>query len=266
MTVAIGLVCKDGVLVASDSMASDPQTAHKRTKVFRLDCCPVVWTAAGSVYVIEEVEAALITLDGKRGADGGPPLAFAKPDLTGLRNSLKASIHGAMKKSYESALSSAPFPPGAIAVGFETEFIVCGYANGTPWLLDFGRNGQVNWSTTPGFSAVGSGGPFATVAHGLMAHYLAAPLSLKLGMMVAYRAIETTCEVSRGDVGMPVQIALVDSSGARVLDDDEVREVGDAVSGWKTVEGETLRMSVKDAQAGAKEDLPSIEDEPEEAL
>ena len=63
MTVAIGLVCNDGVLVASDSMASEAQTAHDVTKVFKLDCCPVVWTAAGSVYVIEEVKTALAGID-----------------------------------------------------------------------------------------------------------------------------------------------------------------------------------------------------------
>ncbi len=213
------------------------------------------------MYVIEQVQAALTTLDSARGPGGGPPLAFAKPDLTGLRNKLMASIHGAMKKAYESVLSSTPVPPGGIASGFESEFIVCGYANGTPWLLDFGSNGQVNWNTTPGFSAVGSGGPFATVAHGLMAHYVAVPLSLKLSTMVAYRAIETTCEVSPGGVGLPVQIAVVDDSGSRVLDDDEVREVGDAVAGWKTLELESLKMSAEDAKAGAHGDLPSIEDE-----
>src|SRR5689334_9954730 len=99
MTVAIGLVCKDGVLVASDSMASDPLTAHNITKVFKLECCPVVWTASGSVYVIEEVKTALDGIDRPNTKTGGPPVAFAQPDLTALRGSLKGAIHRTMRST-----------------------------------------------------------------------------------------------------------------------------------------------------------------------
>lgn len=101
-------------------------------------------------------------------------------------------------------------------------------------------DGQVNWHTSFGFYAVGSGGPFATVARGLMAHYLSTPLSVEQGLKVAYRAIDTTCEVSPGGVGPPVQLAVVDDSGARILDEVAVNSVGDLVTRWKTLEIETL--------------------------
>jgi 20S proteasome alpha/beta subunit len=258
MTVAIGLVCNDGVLVASDSMASDPQTAHDATKVFKLDCCPVVWTAARSVYVIEEVQNALAGIDHPNANTGGPPQMFGRPDLPALRGSLKATIHRTMETCYKSALASTPFPPGVIAPGFGAEFLVCGYANSIPWLLEFGQDGQINWQTQFGFSALGSGGPFATVARGLMAHYLANPLSLEQSMKVAYRTIETTYEVSPGGVGPPVQIAVVDRNGARVLDRADVEAIGVLVDRWKTLEAETLNMSPEDAKEGAEGDLPSI--------
>ena len=45
MTVALGLVCSDGVLVASDSMASNGRVASAAIKVHRLDKRPIVWTA-----------------------------------------------------------------------------------------------------------------------------------------------------------------------------------------------------------------------------
>jgi proteasome beta subunit len=259
VTVAIGLVCNDGVLVASDSMASDPQTAHSVTKVFQLKYCPVVWTAAGSVYVIEEVEAALAGIDQPNTQTGAPPAAFAEPNLNALRERLKGIVHRTMKKCYESALVSSPLPPGAIANGFATSFLVAGYANQKPWLLEFAHDGQVNWHTTFGFYAFGSGGPFARVAHGLMAHYLSADLCLKQGLKVAYRAIETTCEVSPGGVGMPVRIAMVDNDGPRVLDESEVNEVGDLVARWKTLEAETLGMTSDDAKMTAQGDLPVME-------
>jgi 20S proteasome alpha/beta subunit len=261
VTVAIGLVCSDGVLVASDSMGSDIQTASKVTKVFKLDCCPIVWTAAGSVYVIEEVKQALKGIDLANTQTGGPPTVFAKPDPAGLRNKLKGTILKTMGTCYSGALASTPLPPGAIAPGFIADFLVCGYANATPWLLEFARDGQVNWHTDAGFYALGSGGPFATVAHGLMAHYLATPLSIGQRMKVAYRAIETTCEVSHSGVGPPVQIAVVDDAGARILGKEEVDAVGEQVARWKTLEVETLNMTSEDAQATAEGDLPSMGDE-----
>jgi proteasome beta subunit len=233
-------------------MASDPQTAHKVTKVFKLQSCPVVWTASGSIYVIEEVTAALAGID-------QPTTAFTEPNLTALRERLRAHIHKTMKKCYGSALSASPFPDGAIPGSFATSFLVAGYANQTPWLLEVAHDGQLNWHTEFGFYAIGSGGSFARVAHGLMAHYLSTQLTLKQGLQVAYRAIETTCEVSPGGVGMPVRIALVDSSGARILETGEINQIGDMVARWKTLEAETLTMDAEEAKMSAEGDLPVME-------
>lgn len=265
MTVAIGLVCNDGVLVASDSMASNPPTASTVTKVFKLNHCPIVWTASGSVYVIEEIQNALDGIDAPNQNTGGPPPVFAQPNESGLRARLKGVMHPAMRKSYESALASTPFPAGAIAPNFRTDFLIAGYANSTAWLLEFAGDGQINWHTPAGFYALGSGGPFATVAHGFMAHYLTQRLSLEQGIKVAYRAIETTCEVSQGGVRPPVQMAIVDASGPRVFSKEEVDEVGVLVERWKALEADTLRMTAEDAQAGAQGDLPSLEDESQES-
>jgi hypothetical protein len=93
----------------------------------------------------------------------------------------------------------------------------------------------------------------------LMAHYLSTQLTLKQGLQVAYRAIETTCEVSPGGVGMPVRIALVDSSGARILETGEINQIGDMVARWKTLEAETLTMDAEEAKMSAEGDLPVME-------
>jgi 20S proteasome alpha/beta subunit len=261
VTVAIGLVCKDGVLAASDSMGSDQMTAHKAIKVHALDHCPVVWTASGSVYVMEEVAAKMAGFDKPNENDGGPPKQFREPNLPVLRQTLFAAINPAMLKCYQSALASTPFEAGRTNADFMTSFLILGYSNETPWFLEFAQDGQVNWHTDPRFYAVGSGGSFATVAHGLMAHYLSEPLTLNDAKKVAYRAIETTCEVSSMYVGMPVQIAVVDKDGPKVLTEDEVNEVGDAVARWKELEAETLRMGSDAASAAAQGDLPSMGDD-----
>ena len=89
MTIAVGLVCSDGVIIASDSMASSGNVAVHADKVYRLDHLPVVWSASGSVYVIEEVEQHLrLGVDGPAG-DGsgeGPVILDAFTRLVAIRH------------------------------------------------------------------------------------------------------------------------------------------------------------------------------------
>jgi 20S proteasome alpha/beta subunit len=121
------------------------------------------------------------------------------------------------------------------------------------------HDGQFNWHTDERFYAIGSGGPFATVCHALMKHYISDELTLDKGMQLAYRAIATTCDVSSGLVGLPVQLAVVDSGGQRVLDDDEVRKIGVAVDRWKQLESETLLLGAEESSQEVADDLPSLE-------
>ena len=81
-------------------------------------------------------------------------------------------------------------------------------------------------------------------------------LSLELGLKVAYRAIETTCDVSAGSVGLPVQLGLVDEGGARILTLEEVTQVQDEVTGWKQLERELFRGKLQPAPV---EEPPTIE-------
>lgn len=253
MTVALGLVCKDGVLVAADSMGSEELTAAKSQKVRVFGRTPALWTASGSVYVMEEVTEALKKLDAG-GKPDAPLSAFTTPDLVGLRTQLKNSIHPAMSKAYASALSTVPVPPGHVHPSFVTNFVVVGYSAGTPWLLELAHDGQLNWHHERRFYATGSGGPFATVAMGLMSHYVTADLTLNEGKMLAYRTIETTIEVSNGLVGPPVQIATCDATGTEILTEDEIENVRTGVERWKTIERESLRMGTEAEQATG--DLP----------
>lgn len=239
MTVALGLVCKDGVLVASDSMGSDGHTASISTKVRAFGRSPVIWTASGSQYVIEEVTAAFEQLDLSGSADA-PLQAFTTPTLPALRAKLNNSAIPTMRKAYENALSTTPIPPGAIHNNFVSNFLVLGFSNETPWFLEINHDGQLNWHTERGFYATGSGGPFATVARGLMGHYLGDELTLEQGKMVAYRAISTTIEVSSSGVGPPVQLAICDKDGQRTLRADEIDSIEVSVERWKELERQSL--------------------------
>lgn len=255
MTVAIGIVCTDGVLVASDSMGSDQQTASFSKKVHAFDRSPVIWTASGSQYVVEEVTEAFQGIDSS--GNGAAPLGIlSNPNLPLIRKKLNGAANPAMRKAYENALASNPIPAGSTHNSFFTNFLLLGYGSGTPWFLEISGDGQLNWHTEDGFYATGSGGPFATVARGLMSHYLADDLTLEKGKLVAYRAIATTIEVSNSSVGLPVQIAVCDAEGQRILDVEEIESIKVSVDRWKEIE----RQSLIDVQQGeAADDLPEFE-------
>ncbi|MEU4364382.1 hypothetical protein [Promicromonospora sp. NPDC023987] len=258
MTVALGLVCSDGVLVASDSMGSNNTVADHSVKVRASNPAPVVWTAAGSVYVIEEVEAALASSLGT--ASGGtPPQIFFDPNESAIRGRLRPVLNKTMGGAYASALHVAPASPGGMTMlPFASDFLLLGYANGTPWFLEFAQDGQVNSHSERGFYAVGSGGHFASVARALMKHYLDREIPLELGRMLAYRTIATTVEVSPGGVGLPVQIAECNSEGPRILTTEEIEAVGAGVDAWKTLERESLRIGLGEVEAAPAGDLPSL--------
>lgn len=242
MTVALGLVCTDGVVVASDSMgSSEHDTASESVKVHAVTGLPVIWTSSGTVFVKEEVERAIAT----KWNPGNAKIrnAFGTPDLNGVRDIIQREGVDAVGSAYANAL-----PLGRQMVNqqsgrhvFHTSFLFLGWASDTPWFLEFDGQGQLNWHTEARIKAIGSGGAFADVAGALMSHYLdGEDLSVELGKRVAYRAIEATCQVSSQYVAEPVQLAVVDSTGARVLTPEEVLEVKHAVTGWKQMERELL--------------------------
>jgi 20S proteasome alpha/beta subunit len=261
MTVALGLVCSDGVLVASDSMASNGPVASTAVKVHKFSAQPIVWTASGSVYVIEEAAQQLSVLENQITADTAAQAAFSKPDLPLIRQNVVRFIKNTMAQCYGSALPygvNQKMPDG-IHHPFVTDFLVAGYTNATSYLLEVANDGQVNWHTNEGFYAIGSGGAFAAVAQGLMKHYLdAGPLPLQYGMQLAYRTIETACDVSSMFVRTPVQLAVVDSAGARVLEHAEIEQLKDEVLGWKQLERDALWRKVSDVPAEELETPPSF--------
>ena len=59
MTIAIGMVCQDGVLVASDSMGSSGTVAHEVEKARALHRSPIVWAASGSSYMTQQIEMSI---------------------------------------------------------------------------------------------------------------------------------------------------------------------------------------------------------------
>ena len=235
MTVAIGVVCSDGVVVASDSMASAGPTARNVVKVHAVPQLGLVWTGAGSVYLMEEVETAMNEL----AKDNAVQAVCKEPSTAGIRKRIGAKLSAVYQSTYKGSLLS--LGPQQVPHTMASDLLVAGWSRGTPWFFEFAHDGQQNWHTAAGFASVGSGGPFAEVAGALMSHYLErGPLSLDDGKLVAYRAIDTTCAVSSAAVGPPVCMALASTEDCSVLAPETLREIEVGVQRWKQLESETL--------------------------
>ena len=246
------MVCSDGVLVATDSQATSGNVAQPMAKARTIRGAATVWSSAGTLYVLEEVEAAIadkVESHLRNDGDNKWKRTFGKPDLRMLRGEFADVVRQTMRSCYQAALPGV-IPPGSVAPGqhlFATDFLFVGMGDDEKFLLEIASDGQLNWHTERGFFAIGSGGEFATVAMELMKPYMEeGPLDLRLGQIVAYRTIDTTCDVSAGLVGRPVQIAVADSDGSRILERQELYDVEESVQRWKASE-RGLLLSLSDS-------------------
>jgi hypothetical protein len=271
LTVALGLVCADGVIVASDSMASDGSTARSTTKVNVICGASAIWTSSGSVYVIEEVTAVLEKEAGKQNSPLNASLRSGRQDH--IREVLGKLVRDAMKECYGAALplgSNQMYNvPGAQAPKhqFATSFLFLGWTGNEPWFLEIADDGQLNWHTGAAFYAIGVGGPFATVAQGLMRHYWATPRPVEDGRLVAYRTIASTIDVSTGLVGYPVCLAEATSEATRIFDPTEIeRDIKTSVERWTQLEAESLaRLREGNLAEPEIDEIPEFDDASEQS-
>ena len=133
VTVALGLACTDGVLVASDSMSSSGQVAMLSKKVHVFEHLPVVWTAAGTVFTIEECETALHELDEQSRSRSVVRDWFQAPDLLAIRQQLSNVVCPTMQRCYErhlplgtSAIMETPYGPRHV---HSADFLLLGWGH-----------------------------------------------------------------------------------------------------------------------------------------
>ena len=140
MTVALGLVCVDGVVVASDSQStSENQTAVPSVKVQLASGLPAIWTGSGVVYCIEEVEH----IANQWASDHAKKKPFEDCQLQGIRTTVGEGVRGALKKAYENALPLGlnQFNQNTGRHAFDTSFLFLGWAKNQPWFLEVDGSG-----------------------------------------------------------------------------------------------------------------------------
>lgn len=264
MTVAIGLLCSDGAVIASDSMASAGPRAGLGQKVFATPNLRIAWGVAGAFTTFPHIEKHMVDLDANAQADPALAAFFEGGPRDDAINQIAATVRNALLASYSSQV-----PHGLAAVAgnghpFAANTLAVGWCGDAPYMLVVNFDASVEvWQMHQRSAAIGSGGDFATVAHSLSGHFMEdAPIPVELGLQLAWRTIDATITVSTHGVGPPVQMAVVNAEGARVLTPQEAEDVGTAVSAWRQVERDTfLNLLNGPAPETTDIDLPSIEGE-----
>ena len=242
MTVAIAMACLDGVLVASDSMGSSGTIATEMQKVRALTTRPIVWVASGSAYVGQRIEQA-IELDDVDSGSGETPRTIAEH----------------LRPVIVDAYSVPVAPPGgkhADSQAHGVDALILGWLDDKASFVHLGPDVAPVEQKHQSFVAIGSGHQFADVAYATLSHHVDGQLTLEEGTLLAYRIISTVCRVSSWGVALPVQIAVADAEGARVLSAQEIEQIDTGMQRWLHSEASEFRSS--SVSADPTGDLPSF--------
>jgi proteasome beta subunit len=226
MTIVIALSCSDGVVMASDSQATEPYAGvrYNVQKVFQLSD-RAVWGGTGDAQTVAEINRALQAI--RPAVEGGSDLIQLLP----------VAIHPVLRQRYATFMQA----PGTQVTSPATGTLVCGYDSSRGgWIVEVDPNCMSTDHGPRGFHAVGSGAGFAFLGNALLAHFRPAERPLSQGRLIAYRVIDAAVEASGSGVGGPIQMWWVDSAGVHQANEDEINETRSSVGAWQEEEGKLL--------------------------
>lgn len=255
MTLILALTCKDAVVMAADSQATEVQggnvLAGVRHDVEKLNQLGpnILWGASGSVGVIQEIGDALDEWAAANAGKLNDQAKRLKPELVKVVTPILRSAYA----GYIQVPGRQPNPP-------MTSVLFAGRTAGGRWIMELEDNGGSEFKDS-GFAAIGSAYHFANVAAAMLKEYSASKRELIHGQLLALRILESAVTAAAFGVGGALRLAVVGPEGAKILDQNEVDQVRDQVDGWRQAEADTLEELVL-----RKPDAAMVPEPPEPAL
>lgn len=226
MTIVIALCCRNGVVMASDSQASEMASSIRFPvqKVFPLTG-HAVWGGSGDAETISYISKAF----------------EAQRDRIEQSQDIPQSLVDAMKPVLTRRYSNVIATPGWTAPQPATMALACGYRPGAgSWIVEVDPNCVSSHYGARGFHAIGSAAGFASLGNALLAHFRPAEKSLDHGKLIAYRVIDAAIETSMFGVGGDIQMWYVDDDGSHKADANEIAVIRDTVGAWQQQEEQLL--------------------------
>lgn len=235
MTLVLGLRCRDGVVLASDSQRTDGDVRESVPKLFTSPA-GIVWGTAGSIATQQEMYAAMSRLD----VEACPPREVGRD-----------AIVAALKHAIQTTAAQLDDPsPAATAAG--GVFAWFSRSERRTYLLRVQNSGASEFR--PNYTAVGAATP-QSLAHFALSrseHLEYSSLPLGAAEMVAFSAADDVIRGSAaGFVGGGVQIAVVSHEDSRIRSKLEVRALEDTLGAFRTHQRDYL---VRDDESGPVSD------------
>ena len=230
MTLVIGLLATDGLVVVSDSQVSVGPTSRPGQKVHLSNDGTFGFGLAGDESSMQRLRTALAALS-------------LRSDVAGAQEQLQAAASNALTPQFDAVrnMAGGPLPPDQLPVA---EAIVGAYCQGKPHLFHIDNRTLVT-DFVDGFASTGWGRAFADHAAAIFRELREGGLTLYQCQMLCFRVIEDAIDASGPNwmLGGPIQMATVRLRGERPQAEhpNDYRALQDAVDIWVRLEAERFR-------------------------
>ena len=231
MTLVIGLVATDGLVIASDSQMSMGPTSRPGQKVHISDDGAFSFGLSGEESSMQRLRAALAALE-------------LRETVEDVQDQLQAVASRALTPQFDAVRNvvGGLVPPDQLPVA---EAIVGAYCQGEPHLLHIDRQTLVT-DVVDGIASTGWGRAFADHAAAIFRELREGDLTLYQSTMLCFRVVEDAIDASGPNwmLGGPIQIATVRLVEGRALAErvSDYRALQDAVNSWVRLEAERFRQ------------------------
>jgi len=199
-TTTVGLVCKDGVVLAAEKKSTLGYLVASKEEVKIVEIVPHIgMTHAG---VVGDLQALTRYLK-------------AEARLFELRNRKKISV-----KAATTLLSNILYGRRSSFFPFVVQIIVGGYDDNGPSLFILHSDGSTIEEKK--FFATGSGSP---MAFGVLETLFKEDISTNEGKEIALKAVKAAIERDIASGGRGIDVAIVDKSGFKLLEKEEVERM-----------------------------------------
>ncbi|MBU0583503.1 MAG: proteasome protein [Alphaproteobacteria bacterium] len=222
MTVVLAAVCRDGVVLGSDSQITDKGRGmtYPAEKLHPLGDL-AAWGGSGARSVLTDVE---------RCFNENSAAILEAPDIG---HALQERVLPILRHHYDTFIPDVPGDEGG---GTPAAYVMAaGWRGGEPWILEITPSGMIGHYADIGFHAIGSGAPMAQQAGSLLSHFHLAERSLRFGCAAVLRVLQAL-DLTSASVGKPFSLCRIDEQGAHHLSQEEIEEVSQVVRRWEEAE------------------------------
>lgn len=222
MTVVLATVCRDGVVLGSDSQITDEARGmtYPANKLHPLGEL-AAWGGSGARSVLADVE---------RCFNANSAAILEAPDIG---RALQEQVLPILRHHYDTFI---PDVPGNEGGGTPSAYVLAaGWRDGDPWILEITPSGMIGHYADIGFHAIGSGAPMAQQASSLLSHFHLAERSVNFGRAAVLRVLQAL-DLTSSSVGKPFSLCCIDEEGAHHLGEEEIAKVGEDVRRWEDAE------------------------------